>query len=119
MSERLPDVLGTAEVDDQAGVAVGSKVRCKFRIDLDGEELCIFRQGAQNRSRRAARAGAELNNQPGLGDGGNADDTPLQEPGTGDNGPHQAGTPQETQQECESAAPPRPLSAEIRYVGHN
>lgn len=119
MRESLPDVLRTAEMDDQAGVAVGSKMRCKFRIDLDGEELCIFWQGVQNCPRSAARAGAELNNQPGFGDGGNVDDSPLQEPGTWDDRPHHTRAPQESPQECESVAPPKSLPPEIRYVGHN
>ena len=117
--EGLPDVLRTAEVDNQAGIGIGIEKRDELGSDLDGEEPRFFRQGAENRPGSPARAGTELHHQAGLGNGSDVDEPPLQEAGAWDDGTDDVGVPDKPPEEGASIVRLKPKPVGIQNVLHD
>ena len=80
---------------DEAAVLYAAHQRMKVLAELDGEQLGVRRHCAEDRARRAARAGAELDDSPCRSDSRSFHDATLKEAGTRRDGSHLQGMPQE------------------------
>ena len=115
----LLDLLGTALMDDQPWVGVLFEDGDEFGIEFDGEQLAVFRQGIEEGAGGAAGAGAELQDQFGLGHIGYADEPLFQESRTRDNRADLFRVSKKTHKERQAIVPLSPCLLDILNVVHD